>query len=321
MTARPVTTFAEILARVAALPKKTVAVACGDMQSVLAACKRAEDEGVAEAILVGDEARMRQIAEEGDIDTASFEIVNAPDPDEAARIAVQLVSSGRAHCVMKGHIHTDDFLRAVLQREGGLRTKRLLSHVFLLEVPGPSALSSEDRLLLVTDGAMNIAPDFEAKAQIARNAIEVARMLDIPEPKVAVLAAVELVNPKMQATQDAAILSHMSTRGQFEYGIVEGPFALDNAVSERAAREKGIVNPVAGKADVLLVPDIEAGNILVKTFVYFAGGRLAGVLVGASAPVVLTSRADTAESKFLSIATAVYLAGMQETTVKLGRRL
>ena len=316
-----ITNFATILARVAALPKKTVAVACGDMTSVLAACKRAEDEGVADAILVGDAARMRQIAADAGIDTAPFELVDVPDPDEAAQVAVRLVSSGRAHCVMKGHIHTDDFLRAVLQREGGLRTKRLLSHVFLLEVPGPSALGPDDRLLLVTDGAMNIAPDFQAKAQIARNAIDVARMLGVAEPKVAALAAVELVNPKMPATQDAAILSHMSARGQFEHGVVEGPFALDNAVSERAAREKGIDNPVAGKADILLVPDIEAGNILVKTFVYLAGGRLAGVLVGASAPVVLTSRADTAESKFLSIATAVLLAGMQETSVKVGRRL
>lgn len=317
----PVSNFDELLARVRTLPKRTVAVACGDMASVIAACRQAEDADVAETILVGDEARTRELAAQAGIDSAPFEFVDVPDPDEAALAAVRLVSGGRAHCVMKGRLHTDDFLRAVLAREGGLRTKRLLSHVFILEIRGPSAVSEGDRLLLVTDGAMNIAPDFEAKAQIARNAIEVALSLGVEQPKVAALAAVELVNPKMPATQDAAILSHMSYRGQFEHGVVEGPFALDNAVSERAAREKGIDNPVAGKADVLLVPDVEAGNILVKSFVYFAGGRIAGVLLGASAPVVLTSRADTAESKFLSIATAVYLAGMGESRVKVGRRL
>lgn len=312
---QPVTSFRQILDHVRTEPVRRVAIACGEMASVLEAASLAEKERVADAILVGDRARTEAIAAEEGIDLRTVEFVDVADPEEAACQAVRLVSSGQADIVMKGALHTDDFLRAVLQRQGGLRTKRRLSHVFLLEVP------HLNRILLLSDASMNIAPNFQEKAQIARNAIDMARLLGIDEPKVAALAAVELVNPKMTATQDAAILALMSHRGQFEHGIVEGPFALDNAVSERAARVKGIDNPVAGKADILLVPDIEAGNILAKSFVYFARGRVAGVLLGAAAPVVLTSRADTAEAKFLSIATAVYMADIRATRLKLGPRL
>lgn len=310
-----VVTFEQVLDRIRDYPIKRVAIACGDLQSTLEAAALAEKHRVADAILVGDQAKTEAIAAAHGIDLSTAEFVDVKDPDEAAAAAVRLVSSGQADVVMKGLIHTDDFLRAVLLREGGLRTKCLLSHAFLLEVP------HLNRLLCVTDGAMNIAPDFEQKAQIARNAIDLMCLLGVPDPKVAVLAAVELVNPKMQATQDAAILAHMSERGQFEHGVVDGPFAFDNAVSELAAQVKGIRNPVAGKADVLLVPDVEAGNILVKTFVYLARGRVAGILLGAAAPVVLTSRADNAEAKFLSIATAVYVANLKQSRVKLGKRL
>jgi phosphate butyryltransferase len=227
---------------------------------------------------------------------------------------VQLVSSGDCHIVMKGKIHSDDFLRAILDKDVGLRSGRMLSHAFLLEVERPTR-----RLVFVTDGAMNIAPDFEQKAQIATNAIGLARLFGIEKPKVAALAAVELVNPKMQATQDAAVLALMSLRGQFEHGIVEGPLALDIAVSEDAARTKGVKNDVAGRADILLVPSVESGNILVKAFSHLAGGRTAGLVLGAKAPIVLTSRSDTAESKFLSIGCAVYAANMESVRVKVGK--
>jgi phosphate butyryltransferase len=201
----------------------------------------------------------------------------------------------------------------VLDKERGLRAGVIMSHCFIME------RKRERRLVIVTDGAMNIAPDFEQKAQIATNAIGLARLFGIEQPKVAALAAVELVNPKMQATQDAAVLALMSYRGQFEHGVVEGPLALDLAVSEEAARTKGVKNDVAGRADILLVPSVESGNILVKAFSHLAGGRTAGLVLGAKAPVVLTSRSDSAESKFLSIACAVYAANMESVRVKVGK--
>ena len=302
----------QILDAIREHPIKRVAVASGAMASVIEAADRAGREHMAETILVGDQPATEALARELGVDLGATELVHEPDRDEAARRAVRLVSSGQADIVMKGDIHTDDFLRALLMRENGLRTGRLLSHAFVLEA------SHLGRLLIVTDAAMNIAPDFADKAQIARNAIDLAILLGVAEPKVAVLAAVELVNPRMQATQDAAILSLMSHRGQFERGVVEGPFALDNAISVGAARVKRIVHPVAGHADILLVPDIEAGNILVKSFTYLARGRAAGILLGAQAPVVLTSRADSAEAKYLSIGLAVYAAAVGGTRVKLG---
>ena len=308
----PIKEFKQLLNAVKRHPRKRVAIACGDMESVVAAAARAEAEDVADAILFGDQEATARAADAAGVDLSSSQLIDISDRDEAARESVRWVARGDADIAMKGRIHSDDFLRAVLQRQEGLRTKKHLSHCFLLEVPHLK------KMLIVTDGAMNIAPNFEHKAQIARNAISLGRLLGIEVPKVAVLAAVELVNPKMSATQDAAILALMSSRGQFEHGIVEGPFALDNAISPKAAAVKGIDNPVAGQADILLVPDVEAGNILTKSFVYLAQGTVAGVVVGAAAPVVLTSRADSADSKFLSIATAVYSAQMESSRVKIG---
>lgn len=306
--------FSAVLEAIKPHPKRRVAVAVGQDDAVLEAVARAEKENVADAILVGDMDLIRELAKKHEISLEGIEIEHEPDAIRAARRAVELVSSGFAHIVMKGKIHTDDFLRAILDKDVGLRGKRLLSHSFILEVERP-----ERHLLFVTDGAMNIAPDFEQKAQIATNAIALARLFGIEQPKVAALAGVELVNPKMQATQDAAVLALMSYRGQFEAGIVEGPLALDLAVSEEAARIKGVKNPVAGKADILLVPSLESGNILVKAFSHLAGGRTAGLVLGARAPIVLTSRSDSAESKFLSIACAVYAANMEEVRVKVGK--
>lgn len=310
---RLIRNFDDVLDVVHEHPVRKVAVACADSGSVLEACMLAARASVAKPILVGDKAKILTKAERRNLDLTGCELVDIADAPAAASHAVALVAKGEADIVMKGHLHTDDFLRAVLQREDGLRTGKLLSHVFLLEA------KHLNKLIMVTDGAMNIAPDFEKKAVIARNAIALARLFGIDQPHVACLAAVELVNPSMQATQDAAILSLMSHRGQFEHGVVEGPFALDNAISELAAQIKGIQNPVAGRADILLCPNIEVGNVLAKSFVYLAQGRLAGVIVGAKAPVVLTSRADTAESKLLSIATAVYMANIEQVRVKVGR--
>jgi phosphate butyryltransferase len=306
--------FAGVLEAIKPWPKRRVAVAVGQDDAVLDAVARAEKENVADAVLVGDEALIREVAKKTGISLEGIEILHEPDAEAAAKKAVHLVSSGNCHIVMKGKIHTDDFLRAVLDKEVGLRGKRLLSHTFILEVERP-----QRHLVFVTDGAMNIAPDFEQKAQIATNAISLARLFGIEQPKVAALAGVELVNPKMPATQDAAVLALMSYRGQFEAGVVEGPLALDLAVSEEAARVKGVKNPVAGKADILLVPNLESGNILVKAFSHLAGGLTAGLVLGAKAPVVLTSRADSAESKFLSIACAVYAANMESVRVKVGK--
>lgn len=306
--------FQGVLEAIKPYPKRRVAVAVGQDEAVLGAIARAEREGVADGVLVGDESLIRQVAAAHDIPLDGIDIVHETDAGKAALRAVELVSKGDCHIAMKGKIHTDDFLRAILDKQVGLRAARLLSHVFILEVERPVR-----HLVFVTDGAMNIAPDFEQKAQIASNAIALARLFGIEQPKVAALAGVELVNPKMQATQDAAILSLMSYRGQFEHGIVEGPLALDIAVSEEAARTKGVKNPVAGKADILLVPSLESGNILAKAFSHLAGGRTAGLVLGGKAPIVLTSRADSAESKFLSIACAVYAANMESVRVKIGK--
>jgi len=213
---------------------------------------------------------------------------------------VRLVSSEKADILMKGYVHTDDFLRGILNKEWGLRTGSIMSHVYVAEI------REQDKLVFITDAAMNIAPTLEQKAAILLNVVHLADIFGIEDPKVAVMAAVELVNPAMPATVEAASLAKMADRRQYVPACtVDGPFALDNAVSARAARHKKIGGPVAGQADILLVPNIEAGNMLAKSLVYFGGHRLVGLLIGAKAPVVLTSRADTAESKLLSIAAAV----------------
>lgn len=307
--------FDEMVKSLGDHPKRRVAVAAGHDKAAIEALARAKKENTAEGVLVGEQNLIEKIAKDDGIDVSSLEIVNVVDSVEAAAQATKLVSEGQCDILMKGKIHTDDFLRALLNKDYGLRSekKSLLSHAFIAY---PKKMN---RFVMITDAAMNISPDFEQKAGIAANAIGLASALGIESPKVAVLAAVELVNPKMQATQDAAILSLMSLRGQFDEGVVQGPFAFDNAVSEMAAQIKGIENPVAGKADVLLVPNIECGNILVKCFAYWGDGQLAGVLLGARKPVVLTSRADSSETKYLSVCSAVYLENFRRGQYKLGQ--
>jgi len=307
-------TLDEVVAAVRERPMKTVAVAVAEHESVLGAIKQATEMGIAEAVLVGARDEIEPAAEKAGLDLADVSVIDEKSDLRAAATATELVSSGRADILMKGQIHTDDFLRAVLDKEHGLRTGAIMSHVFLLEA------NHLDRLVMVTDGAMNIAPDLVTKAEIILNAVYLARVFEVECPNVGVLAATELVNPRMQATLDAAALHKMSDRRQFPNCKVGGPFALDNAVSALAAEIKGMDSPVAGNCDILLVPDIVSGNVLAKSFVYLAKGRTAGVLVGASAPVVLTSRADCAEAKLHSIATAVLMADLRRTSrLKIGK--
>ena len=305
----------DMVAAVQDYPVKRMAVAAAGDLTVVEAVKNALVQNVATAILVGDEKTIRACAERVDLPLAEGDVIHEPVPEKAALRAVHLVSSGKADVLMKGHLHTDDFLRAILDKAGGLRTGYRMSHVFACEIPG------FDRLIMVTDTAMNIAPALEAKAEIILNADYFCQVIGLSAPRVACLAAVELLNPQRPATVDATCLANMADRKQYTPTcIVDGPFAFDNAISPAAAEHKHISGPVAGRADVLLVPDIEAGNILVKSFVYAAGARLAGVVIGAKAPVVLTSRADSAESKFYSIAAAVLTSGVERALrLKIGR--
>ncbi len=307
-------TLDEIVEAVQDRPMKTVAVAAAEHERVLEAVKEASERGIAEAVLVGSRETIEEEAEKAGLDLQTVAVIDEPNDLRAAVAATELVSSGKADILMKGHLHTDDFLRAVLNKEIGLRTGAVMSHVYLLET------QHLGRLTMVTDGAMNIAPDLVTKADIILNAVYLAQMFGVEEPKVGVLAAVELVNPNMPATVDAAVLSKMSDRGQFPNCRVDGPFALDNAVSEIAAEIKHIGGAVAGQCDILVVPNIEAGNILTKSFVYLARGHVAGVLVGAAAPVVLTSRADSAQARVYSIAIAMLMADLRRTSrLKIGK--
>lgn len=281
---------------------KTISVACSQDKEVLMAVDIAKREGIAKAILVGDIEKTKSIANELNIDLSEYELIEEKDLAKASLKAVSLVSEGRADMVMKGLVDTSIILKAVLDKEVGLRTGNILSHVAVFDVKG------YDRLFFITDAAMNLAPDLKSKKQIIENACVVTNALDIEIPKVAVVCAKEKVNPKMPDTVDAKNLEDMCKNGEIKGCIVGGPFALDNAVSEEAAKHKGIDNPIAGKADILLAPDIEAGNILYKSLVFFSESKNAGIIVGAKAPIILTSRADSEETKLNSIALGVLMA-------------
>ncbi|ACZ18689.1 phosphate butyryltransferase [Thermanaerovibrio acidaminovorans] len=280
-----------------------VSVACAEDAEVLEAVEEARKAGIAEAILVGNGEAIASVASKLGIDLSNYEVVDERGGEAAAAlVAVEQVSSGRAHILMKGMVKTANFLKAVLNKEKGLRTGSLLSHVYIHDVEG------YDRIFFITDPAFNMYPDLPAKVSIVENVVKVAHSFGISCPKVAALAAVEVVNPDMPPTLDAAALVQMNRRGQIKGCVIDGPLALDNAVSEEAARHKGIVSDVAGHADILMVPDIEAGNMMAKAIIYFAKGKTAGLVVGAKAPIVLTSRSDSAETKLLSIASAVAMA-------------
>jgi phosphate butyryltransferase len=307
--------FDELLAEVDPHPLRTVAVAVAEDPTLIEAAVEAEKRNIADVILVGDAGRIREAAESAGASLEDVRIVDRSDPLQAVAAAVHLVTSGEAHILMKGYVHTDDFLRGVLDKQDGLRTGSIMSHVYIAEI------REKDKLLFVTDSAMNIAPDLDRKADILLNAVYLANLFGVTDPKVAALAAVELVNPAMPATVDASVLAKMADRRQYVPACtVDGPFALDNAVSPRAARHKRLGGPVAGEADILLVPTIECGNMLAKSLVYFGGHRIIGLLVGAGAPVVLTSRADLAEAKLLSMAGAVLMVDRKrELRLKIGK--
>lgn len=293
-----ITRYRELLDEVQKREPARVAVAAAQDDAVLQACQDAYERGLATFTLFGDMARIEAAAQKSGVRLDGMKIVNEPDDMRSAMQAVECVSTGNADIVMKGLINTGDLLRAVLDKSIGLRTGRVLSHLALFE------LSGFNRLIGVTDGGMNIMPTLQQKADIIQNATAVFHKLGVDPVRVAVLAAVETVNADMPATIDAAALAKMNDRGQIRGVIVDGPLALDNAVSEEAARHKGIVSPVAGKADLLIVPNIEVGNVLGKSLVFMAGGTIAGLIVGARRPIVVTSRADTPESKVISIALA-----------------
>ena len=297
-----VSNFAELLEAARRAGPKTVAIAAAHEKEILQAAQAAEAERIADCILVGDAAVIRSLAECLDIDLSQMEVIHQPDAKQAAARVMELVREGRAQVAMKGRIETGDFLRAALDRASGLRTGRLLSHVGVFEIEG------FDRLIFVTDAGVVVAPDITQKIEIVQNAIEVAQTLGIEKPKVAILAATEMVNPKIPTTLDAANLSKMADRGQIRGGIVDGPLALDNAISPESSSIKGINSPVAGQADILVAPDVEAGNMLAKAITYFAQGRMAGVVVGGQSPLIVASRSDPHETKLMSIALGVVMA-------------
>ncbi|HGA0698360.1 TPA: phosphate butyryltransferase [Bacillus cereus] len=292
-----------LIDQAAGQPKKTVAVAVAEDHEVIEAVAKAIKLQLAQFRLYGNQEKIMGMLQEHGLQTSEHvEVIAAMSSAEAAELSVKAVRNGEADVLMKGNIPTANILKAVLNKEWGLRKGSVLSHVAAFEVP------NYDRLIFVTDAAMNIAPDVTQKAAIIQNTVEVARAIGIDLPKVAPIAAVEVVNPAMQATIDAAMLTQMNRRGQIKDCIVDGPLALDNAVSQIAAEHKGIVSDVAGKADILLVPTIEAGNVLYKSLVYFADAKVGAMIAGAKAPIVLTSRADSAETKVYSLALAVATA-------------
>ncbi len=278
---------------------KKIAVAAAQDDDVLKAIKTAVEENICIPILVGDKEKIIKLSEEISFDLDNIQIIDEKDLQQAAHRAVSLVSSGQAHIVMKGLIDTSIILKAVLDKEIGLRTGNILSHAAVFE------LDKYHKFLIVTDAAMNIAPNAEEKKQIIENALLLCHSLDIEKPKVAVICAKEKVSDKMPATLDAQILTEMNRDGKLSDCIVEGPFGLDNAISKEAAAIKGVKGDVAGDADILLMPNIEAGNVLYKALTYFSNSKNAGIILGAKAPIVLTSRADSDETKLNSIALAV----------------
>lgn len=253
-------------------------------------------------ILVGRESRIRSVAAKAGVDLGGCEIVDAASEEEAGAAAVRLVRQGKAHSLMKGSLHTDVMMHAVVAKEGGLRTVRRISHVFLIDVPTYSDV------LFITDAAINIFPDLEAKRDIVQNAIDLHIGLGLGEPRVAILSAVEVINPKIPGTTDAAILCKMADRGQITGGILDGPLAMDNAINPEAAKIKGIRSPVAGRAQILIVPDLEAGNMLAKNLIFLAEADAAGIVLGATVPIILNSRADSVRTRMASTAVGALYA-------------
>jgi phosphate acetyltransferase len=299
--------FDRLVARCHDLPRVPFAVVAPTTEVALSGAMAAERAGLIEPILVGDEGTVRELASKLSIDVSHMRLVDASDDEDAARKAVTLCRQGAAMGLMKGSLHTDVLMHAVLDAQEGLRTARRVSHVFVIDAP------AYPRPLLVTDAAIIIYPTLDEKVDIAKNAIELAHALGIAKPNVAILSAVETVSSKIASTLDAAALCKMADRRQITGAVLDGPLAFDTAVSAEAAAIKRLVSPVAGAADVLLVPDLESGNMLAKQLEYLGGAELAGVVLGARVPIVLTSRSDSARARLASCAVAVLRAAAQST--------
>lgn len=298
----PIRNFAQLLEAALQRGPKRVAIVGGGQRETLHAARMARGMGLAHCILIDDPQRLDLVAEEEGIDLSGMSILEERDMVEAAYKAVALIHSDEADLVMNGRALPVELMRAALDKEEGLRIGKIISDVSIFEIP------DFDRLIFVSDVAIVVTPTLAQKVAIVQNAIDTAIELGVHEPKVAILAATEMVNPEMPANMDAANLSKMAERGQIRGGIVDGPLAIDNAISVKAAEMKGIKSQVAGRADILITPDVESGNILAKALAYFARGHMAGVVVGAHCPIVMPSRSDPPEQKLMSLALGVYLS-------------
>lgn len=294
--------FDRILHQAEPLPAIPTAVVCPEEPNSLGGALLAHEHTIIRPFLIGDRSKIAAAAAEIGADITEHEVLHTASHQEAAELACQLVHEGRAQALMKGHLHTDVLLSAVLRKDTGLRIGRRLSHIFVMDVPGL------DHLLMVSDAAINIAPDLETKVDIIQNAIDLAIALGTPQPKVGVLSAVETVTPKIPSTLDAAVLSKMADRGQIRGGFVDGPLAMDNAIDIEAARTKGIKSAVAGHADILIAPNMEAGNMLAKELTFVAGAEAGGIVLGAKCPIILTSRSDDEKARLASCAIAALFA-------------
>lgn len=288
--------FKELLSSIKSKERKTLAIAGAESEEIIEAAKIATEERIISPVLIGDPVKIETLCGKLNFDFKNIEILGEKEPQRCASLAVELVKQKKADMLMKGKVDTPTLLRAVLDKEKGLKGGKLFSHVAVVEV------ERYQKLMFLTDGGINIAPDVMKKIEILKNAVEIARKLEIEKPKAACLAAVELVNPDMPETIDASIISKMAERGEIKDVIVDGPVALDVAIDSKSARTKGIISPVSGEADIFLCPNISSCNILVKGLIYLAGAKVGGIVVGGGAPIVLLSRSDSAEIKLLSMA-------------------
>jgi phosphate butyryltransferase len=294
--------FAQLLQAAVLRGPARVAVAAADEANTLSAIAQSHELGLAEGILFGDEAAIRDTAARAGADISAATVIHVSNHKESVWRAVSAIKDGLADIVMNGRAQPGHLVRVALEPDMGLRTGKLFTDVSIFEIPGT------DRLILISDVGVVVSPTLEEKVSIVQNAIDVAIALGIEMPKVAILSATEMVNPKIPVSMDASNLSKMAQRGQIKGGLVDGPLALDNAISPHSAEVKGIKSDVAGQADILIAPDIDAGNILAKAIIYFAKGKMAGVVVGSRSPLIMPSRADPPETKLMSIALGVYLA-------------
>jgi len=301
--------YERLIARCTSLPPTPTAVAHPCDESSLRAAIDAAKASLIAPILVGPRARLEAVAKEHGIDISNLEIVDAPHSEASAAAAVALVRAGRAEALMKGSLHTDELMGAAVKRDTGLRTARRISHCFIMDVPG------HPEPLIISDAAVNIAPSLRDKVDIVQNAIDLARDMGVTEVRVAILSAMETVNPDVPSTLEAAALCKMADRKQITGGVLDGPLALDNAISLQAAQIKNIDSPVAGRANVLVVPDLEAGNMLAKSLSFLAGADAAGIVLGARVPIILTSRADSLMTRLASCAVAALVANARRGNV------